>query len=120
MRLVQRNGRVDRIGSPHEVVRLYCFFPATELDVLLRLEERLRRKIAQANAAVGTESPVLPGTEAVHRDFAEVRKDIEAIAGEDITVIERTEAQLDAFSGEAFREELRRALMADRLEELRA
>ncbi len=118
MRLVQRNGRVDRIGSPHEEVNLYCFFPAAELDALLRLEERLRDKIAQANASVGIESPALPGTAAVSRNFHDLEEQIRAVADEDVQVIERAEAEVDAFSGEVFREELRRALMAERLDEL--
>jgi hypothetical protein len=119
MRIVQRNGRVDRIGSPHDTVHLYCFFPAAELDALLSLERRLRVKIAQANASVGTESAVLPGMAAVIRDFADVETQIERISEEDASVIDSLEAAVDAFSGETFREELRRALMADRLDELR-
>jgi len=43
-----------------------------------------------------------------------------AVAGEDIRVIEEGEAQLDAFSGEEFRMELRAALAAQRLRELEA
>ncbi len=118
MRLVQRNGRVDRIGSPHSKVVLSCFFPAADLDALLRLEERLRHKIAHANAAVGTDSPVLPGLAAVARDFGAVRQEIEDLARGDAGVVERAEARLDAFSGDAYRDELRRALMAERRQEL--
>lgn len=54
MRIVQRHGRVDRIGSPHPTVELGLFFPAEKLDELLRLEETIRRKVAQAEAAVGS------------------------------------------------------------------
>ena len=64
MRLVQRNGRVDRIGSKHDIVHLYTFFPDQYLDTLLDLEANLRRKIAQANAAVGVETVVIPGDDA--------------------------------------------------------
>jgi uncharacterized phage-associated protein len=38
MRLVQRHGRIDRIGSPHDVIYLRCFFPDRLLDQLLDLE----------------------------------------------------------------------------------
>jgi hypothetical protein len=51
MRLVQRHGRVDRIGSRHRSVALGCFFPAAHLDQLLHLEETLQRKLAYAHAA---------------------------------------------------------------------
>ncbi|GAB48032.1 hypothetical protein MOPEL_033_00020 [Mobilicoccus pelagius NBRC 104925] len=60
MRIVQRHGRVDRIGSQHDYVNLGLFFPAERLDDLLRLEERLQRKLAIADAAVGA-GEVLPG-----------------------------------------------------------
>jgi hypothetical protein len=120
MRLVQRNGRVDRIGSPHAEVHLYTFFPDAELDAMLDLEDSLRRKIAQANAAIGVEAGVLPGDVPVERVFDDTRVEIERIAAEDASLIEEKEAELDAFSGEVFREELRQALMAAREGELKA
>ena len=60
MRLVQRHGRIDRIGSNHAEVFIRCVFPDTRLDDLLGLEERLQRKLKQAAATVGV-SGVLPG-----------------------------------------------------------
>ena len=52
MRLVQRHGRIDRIGSPHAEVFIRCVFPDARLDELLNLEERLQRKIHQAAASI--------------------------------------------------------------------
>lgn len=60
MRIVQRHGRVDRIGSKHDYVELGLFFPAERLDQLLELEARLEAKLALADAAVGA-GEVLPG-----------------------------------------------------------
>jgi hypothetical protein len=60
MRIVQRHGRVDRIGSKHDYVHLGLFFPAQRLDDLLELEARLEAKLALADAAVGA-GEVLPG-----------------------------------------------------------
>jgi len=60
MRIVQRHGRVDRIGSKHDYVYLGLFFPAARLDALLELESRLEAKLALADAAVGA-GEVLPG-----------------------------------------------------------
>lgn len=59
-RIVQRHGRVDRIGSKHDYVHLGLFFPAARLDALLELEARLEAKLALADAAVGA-GEVLPG-----------------------------------------------------------
>ena len=56
MRPVQRHGRIDRIGSPHEKVFLTCVFPDRQLEALLALEERIRRKLAQAAASIGPRS----------------------------------------------------------------
>ncbi len=60
MRIVQRHGRIDRIGSKHDYVNLGLFFPAERLDALLDLESRLEAKLALADAAVGA-GEVLPG-----------------------------------------------------------
>lgn len=60
MRIVQRHGRVDRIGSKHDYVHLGLFFPSDRLDALLELEARLEAKLALADAAVGA-GEVLPG-----------------------------------------------------------
>jgi hypothetical protein len=60
MRIVQRHGRVDRIGSKHDYVFLGLFFPSERLDALLELESRLEAKLALADAAVGA-GEVLPG-----------------------------------------------------------
>lgn len=53
MRIVQRHGRIDCIGSKHDYVNLGLFFPAERLDALLELESRLETKLALADAAVG-------------------------------------------------------------------
>lgn len=122
MRLVQRNGRIDRLGSPFagEQVYLYNLFPAGELDEILRLYERLLRKIAHANVSVGMEAPVFEDAAAIERNFADTAEQIRGIAGEDDGILDAAEAQLDAFSGEEFRMELRAALAAERLRELLA
>lgn len=119
MRLAQRNGRIDRLNSPHAVVHLYCFFPATELDRVLNLEEVLRSKIAAANASVGLDSPILPGTRAVERTFADARRQIEAIAAGREGVLDELEEEAEFVSGESFRDELRQGLMEERLRQLK-
>jgi ERCC4-related helicase/HKD family nuclease len=59
MRIVQRHGRVDRIGSQHLYVDLGLFFPGAHLDEMLRLEATLERKLAQAHAATGESIDVI-------------------------------------------------------------
>lgn len=110
MRLVQRHGRVDRIGSTYAEVFLDCFFPAKRLEAMLELEERLQRKIAQAAAAIGVESPPLPGAESGEVTFADARKDIEAIREERADIFVNAGESATAHTGEEYRQELRLAL----------
>lgn len=110
MRLVQRHGRIDRIGSPHQDVYLRTFFPDKQLDRLLRLEERVRRKLAKAARSVGVEvTPIERGTEG-HQCFAETREEIERLHRGDAGLYEEGGTQAAAQSGEEYRLELRKAL----------
>ena len=119
MRVVQRNGRIDRIGSPHQEIHVHCFMPDTQLDAYLKLEERLQRKIAHANAGVGIEGVVIPGAVTHEHVFAdadaaaaEKSAQIKRIADGDESVFEELDRD-DAYSGEQFREELRCALLSE-------
>jgi hypothetical protein len=65
MRLVQRHGRIDRIGSRHSEVFLRCVFPDQRLDDLLGLEQRLERtrgfpKLFQDSLAIHRTPLVIP------------------------------------------------------------
>lgn len=110
MRLVQRHGRIDRIGSPHKDVFLTCFFPDRRLDDLLALESRIRRKLAQAAASVGLEQEVIPGMATSERVFTETREEIEKIRRENGEIFETAGEDPDAHSGEEYRQELRKGL----------
>ncbi|PRY35127.1 SNF2-related protein [Umezawaea tangerina] len=103
MKLVQRHGRIDRIGSLHKRVFMRCFFPDEDLDRLLGLEERLQRKLKQAAAAVGV-GTVLPGVDPVERSITETREMIDRIKREEATLFE--EGGSAALSGEEYRRRL--------------
>ena len=53
MRLVQRHGRIDRIGLLQCRIVIRCVVPDARLDDVLNLKERLHHKIEHASAAVG-------------------------------------------------------------------
>ncbi|MYG48491.1 MAG: hypothetical protein F4164_03755 [Gemmatimonadales bacterium] len=110
MRLVQRHGRIDRIGSPHEKVFLTCVFPDRQLEALLALEERIRRKLAQAAASIGVEQPPIPGMGQTQQVFADDRRQIEALRGGDSSLFERGGEGVHAHSGEEYRQELRKGI----------
>lgn len=94
-RMVQRAGRIDRIGSEFETLWVYNIFPEEELEKLLGLVERLFSKIRTIDDAGLLETSVLG--EAVHpRNFNTLKR----IADEDEDVIEEQEAQSELFSTE--------------------
>ena len=51
IRLIQRAGRVDRIGQQAEEIRCYTFMPADGVERIIRLRARVRQRL-QANAEV--------------------------------------------------------------------
>lgn len=108
MRIVQRHGRVDRIGSEHAEIHLGLFFPEANLDEYLKLETTLVRKLRQADAAIGT-GKVLPGVEAFppqdHYDADEIAKEIEDLVNNG--------GGSAAGSGEEYRRRLANAFDAD-------
>ncbi len=110
MRLVQRHGRIDRIGSPHRDVYVRCFFPDKRLNDLLDLESRIRRKLKQAAASIGVEHEVIPGAATGEQVFAETREEIEKLKNEDATILENAGEDPSAHSGEEYRQELRKGL----------
>src|ERR687897_423412 len=69
-RVVQRNGRVIRLRSPHDEVFLTTMLPEPgELERLLRLETRVRAKI-RAAGIYGMEVEVIEGVDSELRDLA--------------------------------------------------
>lgn len=109
MRLVQRHGRIDRIGSQHSRVFMRTIFPADRLDALLGLEERISRKIAMAAASVGIVSPI-SGVESENRDFTETKEEIQKLLDEDASLYERGGTEASTQSGEEYRQTLRKAM----------
>ena len=112
MRLVQRHGRIDRIGSPHDEVFVYCLFPDDRLNDLPNLEGRIRQKLAQAAASIGVESEVIPGGAVGEQVFAESRNEIERLRNEDATLLVLGGEDPHAHSGEEYRQILRKALQS--------
>ena len=71
MRLVQRHGRIDRINSQYDQVYLKSFFPEKYTERLLRLVDRIRRKLAMAARTVGEEAPPIVGGEKGTQGFSD-------------------------------------------------
>ena len=55
IRLVQRAGRVDRIGQQAEDILCYSFLPAEGVERIINLRERVRARLQQNREVVGTD-----------------------------------------------------------------
>ena len=63
VRLIQRFGRVDRIGTEHSVINLHNMWPDREVDAGLALTERLHRRIQSFHDVIGLDSKLLSNAE---------------------------------------------------------
>ena len=70
VRLVQRFGRIDRIGSRNNEVKMINFWPTQELDNYLRLKPRVEARMALMDATATGDEPAI--TEAETREDAEM------------------------------------------------
>jgi hypothetical protein len=112
-RVVQRNGRVIRLLSPHDEVSLITLLPtAGDLERLLKLEAAIRRKIVAAGV-YGLENPVIEGIESELRTYAD------RLAEGDETLLDEGDAGMGGpATGEELRALVQRAIAegeADRL-----
>ena len=110
-RMVQRAGRIDRIGSPFETLWINNVFPEEGLERLLGLVESLNRKIRQIDDAGMLDASVLGET--VHpRNFNTLQR----IADEDDSVLAELEADNDLVSSEFLLLALQDALQAGKVD----
>ena len=61
IRLIQRAGRVDRIGQSSEKIFCYSFFPADKVEAIIRLRKRLNDRINQNADIVGSDEVFFEG-----------------------------------------------------------
>ena len=110
-RVVQRNGRIIRLRSPHDTAYLYTLLPEQgDLDRLLKLEAKLQTKIMAANASVGVETPVLADVVMASQVYADLSTFVARLSGGDATLLDEQEIGGEsgsAFAGELFRAHLR-------------
>jgi superfamily II DNA or RNA helicase len=110
-RMVQRAGRIDRIGTKFDTLWIYNMFPDKGLERLLGLVESLNRKIAEIDSAGFLDASVLG--EAVHpKNFNTLRR----IREEDGSVIEEEEEFAELASGEFLLQGLKDYLEREGLE----
>lgn len=88
-RMIQRAGRIDRIGSPFKEIYVYNFFPEEELEDLLRLVKILQNKIRNIDSSIGLDATVL-GEEVNPKVFGVIRR----IREQDETIFDELEKEV--------------------------
>lgn len=69
IRLIQRAGRVDRIGQKESKIYCYSFFPADGVEDIIRLRSRLNDRINENANIVGSDEIFFEGNEQNLRDM---------------------------------------------------
>jgi superfamily II DNA or RNA helicase len=107
-RMVQRAGRIDRLGSLFDILHIYNMFPERALEELLGLVRSLTAKIEVINQTGFLDASVL-GEVVTPRDFNTLRR----IADEDNAVVEEQESFLELASSEVLLAALQKVLSTD-------
>lgn len=70
VRMIQRNGRINRLGTVHEEIFIYNFRPEEQLENYLQLVRKLQDKINLIRYTIGSDQSVLD-EEPIPQDFTE-------------------------------------------------
>lgn len=68
VRLIQRFGRIDRIGSEHDKVYGFNFLPETALEQQLGIKAVLRERIKEIHETIGEDSAILDKSEKLNEE----------------------------------------------------
>ncbi|MEG2616014.1 MAG: helicase-related protein [Raoultibacter sp.] len=110
VRMIQRNGRISRLGSTFENVLIVNIKPHEDLELYLNLVRRLEQKIDAIKNSIGTDQSVL-GEEENPIEFADFYSDDTEKASEAADDILESSQVLDVFdSADEYVFELRRFL----------
>lgn len=111
VRLIQRFGRIDRIGSPNKLIQCVNFWPASSFEEYLHLEDRIMNRMVTMNL-VGSE------TQQLNDEYMQMEKDnplvdknadrlLEELQNNSISDIESPQTlSLKDFSLEVYRQDL--------------
>lgn len=105
VRLIQRFGRIDRIGSEHEAVYGFNFLPETGIERNLGLREKLHNRIQEIHDTIGEDAAILDRSEHLNEEamYAIYEK-----KGVQLSLFEDEEEFLDLNEAEEILRQLRR------------
>ena len=85
VRLIQRFGRIDRIGSDHDTVYGLNFLPETGMDKYLGLRQKLQNRISEIHTSIGEDSAILDPSEQINEEAqATEEKDEPLVRGQEM------------------------------------
>lgn len=85
VRIIQRIGRIDRIGSEHEEIFVYNFFPQEEFEQEIKVEQRVKNRIDEIIRLYGADEKTISMAE------EEVRRKLFRIYTQDERSLEEEE-----------------------------
>jgi len=89
VRLIQRAGRVDRIGSKNDIIIVHNFLPDPKIEKDLGLEEKVSAKIDEIQRVIGEDYKILKDDENINEN------DIYAIANMDESILDKEDHSLE-------------------------
>ena len=74
VRIIQRFGRIDRIGSPNDEIQLVNFWPNMELDEYINLEARVQNRMVMLDVSATGEENVISENQSNEMNDLEYRR----------------------------------------------
>lgn len=106
IKLIQRNGRINRLGSTFKEIFIYNFRPEDQLDKFLKLMKKLQDKIRVIGYSVGIDSSVL-GEQITEKQFGLIDNIYFGDRDKQRQAMEELERENDLAFDEAFENDLR-------------
>ena len=120
VRIIQRFGRIDRIGSRNEAVQLVNFWPVADLDHYLNLKHRVEARMALADVAATQTDNLLDTSQIedlIEEDLLFRQRQLRRLQHEILDLEDLDDSvSLSDFSLDEFRLDLLRYLEANRAE----
>ena len=105
VRLIQRFGRIDRIGSEHDAIYGFNFLPETGIERNLGLREKLRFRIQDIHDTIGEDAAILDRSEQLNPDAMYA---IYEQKGDQLSLFDDDEELMDLNEAEEMLRQLRR------------
>ena len=118
VRIIQRFGRIDRIGSPNDTIQLVNFWPTPDLNKYINLKNRVEARMALVDISATNEDNVLTNAELeelIHQDLKYRDKQLMRLKDEVLDLEDFNESvALNEFSLDDFRMDLSNYVDANR------